>query len=251
MSIVEKEDGFRYREMHNGGLAKLCTAIINERQCEHIAVNGKVFCRYHGGIVPTAALHPEFRHGLRSKESERFSKIGATLLARINELREDPDLFNLRDDAAYMTALIDQRAETAEEGLGIKTLHDLRTLYSTARSAYRAGELEAFQSAFDGMGELIKHASGAGKATEEVIELIGKRVEIIEAEQRMAHVKAYTLEVDQAYSLIHQVLDIIKKSVRDPDELTLIKSGFGKLLRVYKTSEERQLIEADVVHEED
>jgi hypothetical protein len=251
MSIVEKEDGFRYREMHNGGLAKLCSAIVNEQPCGHSAINGKDYCGLHGGKNPIAALAPSFKHGLRSKDKERFAKIGTTLLTRINELRDDPELFNLRDDAAYMTALIDQRAETANEGLGIKTLHDLRALYSAAKSAYRAGELDEFQNAFKSMGDLINEATGASKATEEVIELIGKRVGIIEAEQRMAHVKAYTLEVDQAYSLIHQVLDVIKKSVHNADELTAIKAGFGRLLRVYKSSEEQGIIDAEVVDEEE
>lgn len=251
MSIIVKDDGHRYREMHNGGLSKLCNANINGRLCGQTAINGKDYCSSHGGRTPIAALAPTFKHGLRSKGHERFSKIGSTLLTRINELRDDPDLFNLRDDAAYMTALIDQRAETAQEGLGIKTLQDLRQLYNAAKSSYRAGELDEFDKAFKSMGELLNDAAGASKATEEVIELIGKRVGIIEAEQRMAHVKAYTLEVDQAYSLIHQVLGVIKQSVRDADELAAIKAGFGKLLRVYKSSEEQGVIDAEVVNEEE
>ena len=171
------------------------------------------------------------------------------MLQRIEELREDPDLWSLKDDAAYMTALIDMRAEAASEGFGIEALKEMQSEYSLAKRAYKSGEVDVFQTHFNKLGSLLHEGGDEAKAANEVIELIGRRVQIVEAEQRVVHAKAYTLEVDQAYSLVMQVVQIVKQCVRNADELTAIRSGVGKLLRVYKEQSESETIDAEVVNE--
>jgi hypothetical protein len=86
-------------------------------------------------------------------------------------------------------------------------------------------------------------------ASRDVMELIDRRVEIVEAEQRMMHAKAYTLEVDQAFSLAMQVLEIVKDNVRNGDELIAIRTGVQKLLKVYKGDETDEIIDAEIVNE--
>ena len=79
-----------------------------------------------------------------------------------------------------------------------------------------------------------------------VIELIDKRVSIVEAEQRVMHAKAYTLEIDQAFSLVMQVLEIVRENVRSSEELVAIQAGFQKLLKVYQTPDD-DVLDAEVV----
>ena len=213
-------------------------------------VKGREFCAKHGGKVLIAHDHPAFSTGLKTKNRKRFSTLGSQLLSRIEELREDPELWSLKDDAAYMTALIDIRAEAASEGFSVEVLKDMQTQYSSAKRAWRNGELEDFNKHFDELGNLLNAGGDEAKATNEVIDLISKRVAIVEAEQRVTHAKAYTLEVDQAYSLVMQVVQIVKQCVRNADELTAIKSGVGKLLKVYKEQQE-DVVDAEVVNEED
>lgn len=224
---------------------KRCKGVVNERQCRRFPVKGRDFCARHGGKALIAHDHPNFKTGITSKNKTRFANLGKKLLERIEELREDPDLWSLKDDAAYMTALIDMRAEAAAEGFGVDVLREIQQQFALCRRAWRSGELEAFSEQFDKLGELLDQGGDEAKATNEVIDLIGKRVAIVEAEQRVAHAKAYTLEVDQAYSLVMQVVQVVKQCVRNADELTAIKSGVGRLLKTYK--EQQDVIDAEVV----
>ncbi len=212
-------------------------------------MKGRDFCAKHGGKALIAHDSPNFKHGLTSRNKKRFSNLGQQLLQRIEELREDPELWSLKDDAAYMTALIDVRAEAAAEGFSVAVLKDMRQEYTAASRAFRQGEIAVFQEHFDALGDLINGGADEAKAATEVIDLIGKRVEIVEAEQRVAHAKAYTLEVDQAYSLVMQVVGVVKQCVRNADELTAIRSGVAKLLKTYKEQEQQQVIDAEVVDE--
>jgi hypothetical protein len=243
-----EENTERYKETGTGGLVRLCQAKLNGRHCNAYAMKDKNYCNVHGGKVPVGPDSVEFKTGLYSQNRKRFASLGRELLGRVEQLRDDPELFSLRDDAAYITALIDRRAEAAEEGLSVEVLYELRSLYSEAERAMADGQSHEFDKAFDKMGGIIKQGLSEAKATAEVIDLIGKRVDIIEAEQRMTHVKAYTLEVDQAYSLIQQVLKVVVQSVKDVEEMKAIRAGVQKLLRVYK--EDDDVLDAEVVDEE-
>jgi conjugal transfer/entry exclusion protein len=69
----------------------------------------------------------------------------------------------------------------------------------------------------------------------------------VETEQRLMHQKAYTLEVDQAFSLVMQIVNVINRTVSNSDERQGIKAGIGKLLTVYKQSYEEEIIDAEVI----
>lgn len=238
----------RFGLTQTGGLAKLCHANINGRNCGRFALKGRDFCARHGGRTPLGPDNHAFTTGLQSANSKRFAGLGKHLLERLNELRHDPDLFSLKDDAAYITALIDRRAEAAEEGLSVETLNQLRVLYRECATALEEGKTQEFDKAFEQMGGVIRQGISDAKATDEVLHLIEKRVDIIEAEQRMTQVKAYTLEVDQAYALIQQVLKVVVDSVKDVNELQLIRAGIQRILRVYRNVDE--IIDAEVIDEE-
>ena len=250
MSISIGEDGIRHRTNSNGVVIKLCNAKVSHGECNQPAVSGRNFCINHGGRASLVHEHGNFVHGLNSANKKRFSNIGQQLLTRINELRDDPELFSLKDDAAYITAIIDQRAEAATEGISGTLLRELRETHLSSARAYKSGDLPAFQESFKALGTMLTEGANSVKATDEVLELISRRVDIVESEQRMTHAKAYTLEVDQAYSLINQFLAIIKGAVRDADELTAIKSGVVKLLKTYKSESEQDIIDVEVVDEE-
>jgi hypothetical protein len=226
-----------------------CNATVNGRPCKMRPVKGRRFCAKHGGLTAIGPDTGPFKHGLASINRKRFATIGSELLSRIEDYREDPELFSLRDDAAYMTALIDRRAEAAASGFGVEVFKELRGLYSAASKAYRASDTESFDTAFKKMGEIFAQGGDEAKSTDEVVDLIGKRVQLVEAEQRVAHAKAYTLEVDQAYSLVMQVVGIVKQSVRNADELTAIKNGVARLLKVYQQDIDNTVIDAEIVDE--
>jgi hypothetical protein len=248
VEIVQVGDD-RYR-VNGTKQIKLCRGtthdIAGERPCNNIAMSGRNYCRNHGGKTLIGPSHPNFVTGLTSVGYKRFSKVGQQLLQQINDLRNDPDLFSLTDDAAFITAIMDKRAEAASEGVGIEQYKKVQAAYQLAHSKLGSSD---FIDAFEQIGDVLNETLDMYAASRDVMELIDRRVEIVEAEQRMMHAKAYTLEVDQAFSLAMQVLEIVKDNVRNGDELVAIRTGVQKLLKVYKGDEPEDVIDAEIVNE--
>ena len=245
--ITENESGrFKTR---GGVLVPLCQAVyVNGKstncKCKNFAVKDSKFCYTHGGVPAKANVDTmNFHTGLASNARARFSTVGSKLLTRINELREDPDLFSLRDDAAYITALMDSRAEAAAEGVGIEQYNKIKDAYNMCKSSLYTPE---FDDNFKALGNAITHTLSEYEASRDVLELIEKRAEIVETEQKLLHQKAYTLEVDQAFSLIMRVVDVVKANVRDVDDYNGVKAGIGKLLKVYEQNGD-EIIDAEVI----
>lgn len=229
----------------NGADVKLCASLKrNGDRCKNVAVTGRDYCMHHGGRALTGVDNPAFKTGLWSKQRRRFSKVAPTLLTRIDELREDPDLFSLRDDAAYLTALMDIRAEAASNGISLEHYESIKNQMSVCRASYGTDE---FMPAFKDLGKMINEGIDLYRASQDVVQLIDKRSELVEAEARMMHTKAYTLEVDQAYSLAMQILGVVKQCVRNVDELNAIKAGFSKLLKQYQQDD---IMDAEIIDEQ-
>jgi hypothetical protein len=219
------------------------------KQCDLNAKKGSYFCDKHDKKSKSIVHENRFMHGLKSPYRKRFSEVGRQLLERINELREDPDLFSLKDDAAFVTALMDIKAAAISDGISIDHYNSIKRLVRTVVSSAKAGDMDILASSSNDLLELIDKGADALAASDEVVKLIEKRTDIIEAEQRMLQVKAYTLEVDQAYSLVMQVYGIMKQHIKNADELRAINTGIGKLLKQYQAEEE--ILDAEVVDETD
>lgn len=245
MQIIE-ENGIRYRIGPKGGRSRLCEFVLpNGQKCQVPAVREQTVCNKHSALMERVTNRLDFKTGLYSTQRKRFSSIGSKLLERVNELRDDPDLFSLKDDAAYITAIMDARAEAAAEGVSYEQYKKISSVYAQAKDAYGS---EAFEEIFNKLGEAIINTMDEYRASMDVIELIEKRTSIVEAEQRLLHAKAYTLEVDQAFSLIMQIVDIINNNVRNADELEAIKGGIRKLVKVYENPDD--VVDAEIVSEE-
>jgi hypothetical protein len=245
---ITEQDGKRYKT-RKGELVLCCSAEIAKGSktwlCRNLATKGSKFCLKHGGVPATANTNSMvFTTGLKSTASSRFRNIGKKMLERIEELREDPELWSLKDDTAYITALLDMRAEAAAEGVSFDQYKKIQEMYKTCNDKKYQ---EDFWETFDELGKAINNTMSEFAATKDVLELIEKRTEIVETEQRLLHQKAYTLEVDQAFSLVMQIVNIINRSVTKDEELQSIKAGIGKLLTVYKQSYEDEVIDAEVI----
>jgi len=98
-----------------------CTAKSKRtgERCKAQAVRGKDKCRMHGGSTPV-------KHGLYSKYTKGI------LADRIEELKNDPALTDLREHIALMTALLTDRLEanpqlTEETAQGLITIAEKLT----------------------------------------------------------------------------------------------------------------------------
>ena len=239
--MANEED--RYAIVRNNAKAKLCNAkLADGKQCNAMAIKDRDFCKFHGGKNPSGIASPEFRTGLWSNNRKRFSTVEPELLEKIDQFRNDPELYSLRDDTAYITAILDLRAEAASHGISLDLYEQLKDQFSVCKMS----PPEAFDKEFKRLGQIITTGIDSIKASNDVIDLIKKRAEVIETEQRMIHAKSYTLEVDQAYSLIMQVFKIVQKTVRDPEQIRAIADEITKLLKVHQGDKE-EILDAEVV----
>ena len=91
----------RYIDGVNGSKIKLCRATISDGvSCGKPATQGRDFCQFHGGKTLAGADSPIFKTGLWSQQRKRFSTVAPELLDKIEALRNDPELYSLRDDTA-------------------------------------------------------------------------------------------------------------------------------------------------------
>jgi hypothetical protein len=217
-------------------------------KCDLHAKAGSYFCDKHDKKSKAVVHEQRFMHGLKSPYRKRFSEVGRQLLDRINELREDPDLFSLKDDAAFVTALMDIKAASISDGISVDHYNSIKSLVRTVVNCAKAGDFDQLNAASNDLMELIDRGADALTASDEVVKLIEKRTSIIEAEQRMLQVKAYTLEVDQAFSLVMQVYGLMKTYIKSPEELRAINTGINKLVKQYQDQEE-PILDAEIIDE--
>ena len=218
-------------------------------KCDLHAKAGSYFCDKHDKKSKAVVHEQRFMHGLKSPYRKRFSEVGKQLLQRINELREDPDLFSLKDDAAFVTALMDIKAASISDGISVEHYNSIKSLVRTVVNCSKAGDIDQLNAASNELLSLIDRGTDALTASDEVVKLIEKRTDIIEAEQRMLQVKAYTLEVDQAFSLVMQVYGLMKTYIKSPEELRAINTGISKLVKQYQ-DEDDPILDAEIIDED-
>jgi hypothetical protein len=249
-TYVERADGM-YRKSF-GKYVKCCVGFVIEnntkRQCKSPAISGSQYCTSHGSQALQKLEKPQYLAHLFQKERKRFKRIGKDLLEKVDNYRDDPDLFSLRDDTAYITALMDTRAEAAAEGVGLEQYRKVEAAYSLAKSKLGSPD---FIDAFEQIGDLLDERMDEYSASKDVIELIGRRSDLVEAEQRIMMTKAYTLEADQAFMLIMQIVDAIKSSIRDVDSLNAIQGSINKILHMHNVTQEVDIQDAVIVGETD
>ena len=244
-----EEDGIWYRRT-SMGVVKLCEGTIvregKEMRCRSASIKGQQYCPQHGMKHMMKAERPQALAHAYQKHRRRFKSIGKELLEKVDDYREDPDLFSLRDDTAYLTALLDKRAEAAAEGVSIEQYRRIEAAYNLCRSKLGSPD---FIDCFEQLGESITQRLDEFAASKDVLDLIERRTDLVEAEQRMMQTKSYVLEADQAFMLIMQVVEVVKSCVRNADELTAIKTGINKLLKSHKQDTEESIEDAVIVDE--
>ena len=78
-----------------------CTAKSKStgKRCGQLPIKGRRTCRWHGGTQPVGPDSPNFKHGAYSRYMKQY------LGDLVEEIRNDPELMNLEDRVAEMSAL--------------------------------------------------------------------------------------------------------------------------------------------------
>ena len=88
-----------------------CTAKSKStgKRCGQLPIKGRRTCRWHGGTQPVGPDSPNFKHGAYSRYMKQY------LGDLVEEIRNDPELMNLEDRVAEMSALRFKCQELLEE----------------------------------------------------------------------------------------------------------------------------------------
>lgn len=175
-----------------------------------------------------------FRAGVNFKALPRDMK------ERVEAARDDPELFDLTGDIAYVMSVINQRAEIAEEGGGVGVWLDLKKAYDAAEKARRRADrakdpelLREFWELFEQMGVIIEDEGNRTKETEAVVRLIEKRAGLIKQHEDIKLTRAHTLNAEQALALVWAVIEQVKANITDADQMRRISGGVSGILKGY------------------
>ena len=88
-----------------------CTAKSKStgKRCGQLPITGRRTCRWHGGTQPVGPDSPNFKHGAYSRYMKQY------LGDLVEEIRNDPELMNLEDRVAELSALRFKCQELLEE----------------------------------------------------------------------------------------------------------------------------------------
>jgi hypothetical protein len=214
---------------------KICGAKTRSGgKCQNNPVTGRNRCRMHGGkSAPAGITHHNYKTG-------RYSKaIPARLRARYEESLADPELLSLRSEVSLtdtrLTELMERAAENtagsekwAEMRLAILNLEAILNDRSSKKSAEkRALDLRV---ALEQAKKIAQAACGDGQTWKEIESLLDLRRKLTDTEQKRLERMNQFITAQEAFALIGQVLESIKRHIPDPQTRSRIASDIQRLM---------------------
>lgn len=190
--------------------------------------NGR--CRVHGGPTPIGPANPNYRTGTHSKWGILPTGL-AGHYARTSA----------QTDAALMTltgelALIDARV--AEQLAAIGTTGSAK-LWGEARAKFEAfkvagaqkGQLGSARVALEQLEGILEKGSAGSITWDNLLELLEARRKMVETESRRRKDAQETLSLRQGMGIVQLVAQVVRETVRDPNERAAVFMGLQKILR--------------------
>lgn len=194
------------------------------KRCKKQAVPGKKVCRYHGGASKSGALAGAAR-------SLRYSKvIPSRMLERYLEAERDPQLLSLRADIALVDARIGELLKRTDHG-GAAILWDaLNRAFNEYMAFRRAGKVDEMSHALEEVGEIVKKGHVDSLVWNEIMTLMALKMRLAESERKRLVEMQQILTMGEASSLVTTILDVVKRTVSNPDEIVEIGKALKKML---------------------
>lgn len=188
------------------------------KACRKAAMpNGK--CRNHGGASPVGVAHPSFKTGRYSKD------LPARLAARLQEASVDPDLISMRQEIALVDARTNEvlsRLDSKEAAAHWMQLKDLVEQFRLGTATQRIQAAEALSTwSTEALSDYAVWA--------EVLDLMERRRKLAETESKRLAAMGQFLTASQAMVLLASVVDVIRRTVTDKQQLSAISREIGRL----------------------
>ena len=178
-------------------------------QCKLSVAEGREFCRFHGGSVPTGPNHWNWKGG-------RYAKTAPNRYLRaISQALEDPNLTSLRESIALIDARLIEELENLDTVASSELWDDLRIAADKIEVAIEEGNDDKLTAEAMKVVRLIRTGANIDQKWDSVMVTIERRAKLAERERsRERDLKAY-MTAEQAIEFTTRIVEIAGELFED------------------------------------
>lgn len=183
------------------------TSRQTKKPCKAWATEGRDFCRFHGGAVPTGPNHWNWKGG-------RYSRFAPNRYLRaVTEALDDPNLTSLRESIALIDARLVEELQGLDSTGSQETWKELADL--AVRVEVEVSKGEDCSSTAMQMVQKVRDGVGAEAKWEGLMDTIERRARLAEREKsRERDQKAY-MTADQVLEFTTRLVEIVGSLIDD------------------------------------
>lgn len=185
--------------------------------------NGR--CRLHGGLTPRGIASPQFVHGRYSKYLK-----GTTLGEIYERARDDPELLNLSEEILLVQTRLHQLVGKIPDEDSGGRWKEARTHFEKFKESSARQDEYGWRTALANLDATIKEGGKDSMLWEEILKTLKSYADLIAKEQKRRMDMNALVSVDQAVSLLAEVLMAVRTHVHDRDALVAIHDKISDAL---------------------
>ena len=204
---------------------RLCGAKTKSRVgfCKKEPAPGSDRCRIHGGSSPKGLASPHFKTGRYSKH------LPTQLAARYSDALSDPELIGLRDEAALLTGLLNERLEKLYSGESKDLWQMMLDILDECAELFEKGDPSA-GSMLTNARNIAREGFGKFAVFEQIEPMIEQRRRIIDTEAKRLKDLDQNITAEKAMGIVTLLIDSVRRNVTDRKQLQAISNDIGAAL---------------------
>ncbi len=196
----------------------LATSRTTGQRCKSGSVQGRKFCRYHGGLSPVPGItHPAYKHGLFSSAlPENLKDIAARSAS-------DPNILVLNEAIGAVDArLVQLMGGLTNDQAGRRAWSEMRQLVEALEEYVESENHLMTNRTFKQVYSLLESQFRESSIWDEIYSGFEIRRRLVETESKRREKAANIMHADQAMVFMHQVAISIRRHVTDMKTLQAI-----------------------------
>ena len=180
------------------------------RPCEQPGMRTNGRCRMHGGKTPTGLANPNTRSGRYSRD------MPTRLAARFVEARRDPSLLSIRDDVAFVSAVISEKMAELD-GVSSPDWTDVIERVEEIAEKWMTWDRTKIDKKMREVAAAAGQKQNEQRLMTEILDLIGKRKDLVQAENKRLMDMKQMLSVEQIMMIGQSLVDVVRSAAGDDE----------------------------------
>ena len=189
-------------------------------RCQQPVMAGRNRCRLHGGKTPRGLANPRTITGRYSRD------MPTRLLARYEEAQQDREALSIRNEIAFVTAVIGARMEELEKSGRQLDWSRAIAQFAKVTEEGRDWPWERVQAEMQVLGVLLQNGRTERRILKEIRSLIDQRARLVAQEAKRQEDLKQNLTLEEAIVYAQVLAAIIRKYVTDRAILAAINREF-------------------------